>query len=116
MVKRQLGKAGNSLTLQLQTTADILSELGKRKTAKQLLIGFALETNDGKKNAQEKLKRKNLDAIVLNSANGKGTGPGSDTNQITILDKHNKTIKFELKPKTEVAKDILTYIVSCLKK
>jgi len=112
----KIKKAGNSLTLQLQTTADILSELGKRKTAKQLLIGFALETNDGKKNAQEKLKRKNLDAIVLNSANGKGTGPGSETNQITILDKHNKTLKFELKPKTEVAKDILTYIVSCLKK
>jgi len=112
----KIKKAEAGLTLKLEHTADILSELGKKKKAGQLLIGFALETNNEQKNAADKLKRKNLDAIVLNSMRSKGAGPGSDTNEVTIIDKHNKTRHFELKPKTEVAKDIVNYIVSCLKK
>jgi len=112
----KIKKSDAGLTLKLGHTPDILTELGKKKKAGQLLIGFALETNNERKNATEKLKRKNLDAIVLNSARDKGAGPGGDTNKITIIDKRNKALDFALKPKTEVAKDIVTYIVSCLKK
>ncbi len=113
---QKIKKSDAGLTLKLEHTTDILSELGKKKKAGQLLIGFALETNDEQKNAADKLKRKNLDAIVLNSMRTKGAGPGGDTNEVTIIDKHNKTRHFELKPKTEVAKDIVNYIISCLKK
>jgi len=112
----KIKKAAGSLTLTLEHTPDILSEMGKKKKKGQLLIGFALETNNEQKNATEKLKRKNLDAIVLNSMQTKGAGPGGDTNKITIIDRQNKTLNFELKPKTEVAKDIVTYIEKCLKK
>lgn len=112
----KIKKVDAGLTLKLEHTTDILSELGKKKKAGQLLIGFALETNNEQKNAADKLKRKNLDAIVLNSMRSKGAGPGGDTNKITIIDKHNKVRHFELKPKTEVANDIVTYIISCLKK
>jgi len=109
----KIKKNNTSLTLQLQPTKDILSELGHLKKKKQLLIGFALETNNEKKNALGKLKKKNLDAIVLNSMRTKGAGPGVDTNEIIILDKYNKSFKFGLKSKTEVAKDIVNYIVTC---
>lgn len=112
----KIKKTDEGLTLKLGHTQDILTELGQKKKAGQLLIGFALETNDEVKNAKGKLKRKNLDAIVLNSARDKGAGPGGDTNKVTIIDKHNKTLKFELKPKVEVAKDIVNYIATCLKK
>jgi phosphopantothenoylcysteine decarboxylase/phosphopantothenate--cysteine ligase len=114
--KEKIKKVDAGLTLKLAHTPDILTELGKKKKAGQLLIGFALETNNEEKNAKGKLKRKNLDAIVLNSTRNEGAGPGGDTNKITIIDRHNKTLNFELKPKTEVAKDIVTYIASCLKK
>jgi phosphopantothenoylcysteine decarboxylase/phosphopantothenate--cysteine ligase len=113
---KKIKKVDAGLTLKLAHTPDILTELGKKKKAGQLLIGFALETNNELKNAAEKLKKKNLDAIVLNSTRNKGAGPGGDTNKITIIDKNNKTFNFELKLKTEVAKDIVTYIESCLKK
>lgn len=114
--KEKIKKTGNALQLELAQNRDILLELGKKKTSKQLLIGFALETNDEIKNASEKLKKKNLDAIILNSMRSKGAGPGGDTNKITIIDKQNKTTRFELKPKNMVATDIVTYIITCLKK
>jgi phosphopantothenoylcysteine decarboxylase/phosphopantothenate--cysteine ligase len=112
----KIKKSAQSLSLELKPTQDILFELGKRKKKNQLLIGFALETSNEQKNAVEKLKKKNLDAIVLNSMKDKGAGPGGDNNQITILDKQNKTLKFELKPKAKVAEDIVNYIIRCLKK
>lgn len=108
---QKIKKSAAELSLELKPTKDILAELGKRKKKGQLLIGFALETNNEKKNAQEKLKRKNLDAIVLNSMRTKGAGPGGDTNEIIILDRNNKSLTFELKPKTEIAKDIVDYII-----
>jgi phosphopantothenoylcysteine decarboxylase / phosphopantothenate---cysteine ligase len=114
--KEKIKKTDDSLHLELVPNPDILSELGKRKKANQLLIGFALETNDEVKNASSKLKRKNLDAIILNSMRTKGAGPGGDTNKITIIDKRNKTTGFELKPKNIVATDIVNYIITCLKK
>jgi len=97
--------------IELEPTQDIAAELGRLKTNNQLLIGFALETNNELANAQKKLAKKNLDFIVLNSLNDEGAGFGVDTNKITIVDKNNNQQIFELKSKTEVAKDIVAKIV-----
>lgn len=114
--KEKIKKSGDNLHLELVQNPDILAELGKKKKQNQLLIGFALETNDEVKNASAKLKKKNLDAIILNSMKAKGAGPGGDTNKITIIDRQNKSVNFELKSKNEVAADIVNYIIQCLKK
>ncbi len=100
----------NEMILTLSKTKDILKSLGKIKTKKQILIGFALETNNEQENAIKKLKAKNLDFIVLNSLQDKGAGFAFDTNKITILDKYNKISNFELKSKIDVAKDIANYL------
>ena len=86
--------------------------MGQVKSEKQLLVGFALETNDELVNAYSKLKRKGLDFIVLNSMNDSGAGFGVDTNKITMIDKDNNQSVFELKSKTEVAADIVARIIS----
>ncbi|WP_297087428.1 bifunctional phosphopantothenoylcysteine decarboxylase/phosphopantothenate--cysteine ligase CoaBC [uncultured Draconibacterium sp.] len=105
-------KRGNeNWKLELQPTKDIAAELGKQKMKNQLLVGFALETNNEFENAQQKLKKKNLDFIVLNSLKDKGAGFGVDTNKITIIEKDNKHTEFELKNKNEVAKDIVAKII-----
>ncbi len=83
----KIKKSGNSISIELVQNPDIIAELGKNKKAKQLLIGFALETNNEIKNASVKLKKKNLDAIILNSMRSKGAGPGGDTNKISIIDR-----------------------------
>ncbi|WP_423126625.1 bifunctional phosphopantothenoylcysteine decarboxylase/phosphopantothenate--cysteine ligase CoaBC [Gaoshiqia sp. Z1-71] len=98
------------MTIELEATDDIAATLGKLKTQKQLLIGFALETQDEQANATSKLTRKNLDFIVLNSLQDQGAGFGVDTNKITILSKNNKAQVFELKMKAEVARDIVCKI------
>ncbi|WP_303924266.1 bifunctional phosphopantothenoylcysteine decarboxylase/phosphopantothenate--cysteine ligase CoaBC [Draconibacterium sediminis] len=97
--------------IELQPTKDIAAELGQLKTNKQLLVGFALETNNELANAEGKLMKKNLDFIVLNSLKDKGAGFGVDTNKITIIEKGNKQTDFELKDKAEVAKDIVAKII-----
>ncbi len=102
----------DDLVIRLRPTNDIAGDLGRIKTDNQLLIGFALETNDELSNAFAKLKRKNLDLIVLNSLNDSGAGFGVDTNKITLIDKDNNQTFFELKSKTEVAADIVTAIIS----
>ena len=99
-----------SLQIELESTKDILASLGAVKS-KQFLVGFALETNNELENAKTKLKRKNLDMIVLNSLQDKGAGFTTDTNKVTIIDKNFKVITFELKPKSEVAKDIINEIL-----
>lgn len=102
---------GNDLlNLELIKTKDILGELGKQKK-QQILVGFALETDNLIEYAKEKVKNKNLDFIVANSAIEKGSGFGTDTNKITIIDKHNKISNFELKSKQEVAIDIVNYLI-----
>jgi len=101
----------DDLSIQLKPTIDIAGELGKLKTEKQLLVGFALETKDELTNAFSKLNRKNLDFIVLNSMNDQGAGFGVDTNKITIIDKGNNMTFFELKSKNDVATDIVDRIV-----
>jgi phosphopantothenoylcysteine decarboxylase/phosphopantothenate--cysteine ligase len=88
--------------------------LGKTKKKNQFLAGFALETTDEISNAKEKLLRKNLDIIVLNSLRDSGAGFGHETNKITIIDRNNNIDKFELKSKEEAAKDILDKIVSLI--
>ena len=110
----KIKKTGENLQIQLKSTKDILASIGKLKTNSQVLVGFALETNDEEKNAKAKLKRKNLDFIVLNSLNNKGAGFGYDTNQITIIDKSNNIEEYELKSKSEVATDIFNKIISLL--
>jgi len=111
---KKIKRTDNELIIKLKPTTDISSELGKIKKKKQLLIGFALETDNELENAISKLKRKNLDAIVLNSLNETGAGFGFDTNRITIIDKNNIINKFELKSKEEAAKDILNKIISMM--
>ncbi len=100
----------NNLNIELQPTKDIAAELGKIKKENQILVGFALETDNEKENASKKLSKKNLDLIILNSLNDKGSGFKNDTNKITIIDKNNKFVNFELKSKSEVATDIVDYI------
>ena len=91
-------------------TKDILASLGAIKK-QQFLVGFALETNNEIENAKGKIKRKNLDAIVLNSLRDKGAGFATNTNKITIIDKDFNEKTFELKSKTAVAKDIINEII-----
>lgn len=97
----------------LKPTQDIAAALGQQKRNGQVLVGFALETNDEMAHAQDKLKRKNLDFIVLNSLNDKGAGFQHDTNKITILDQHGAT-PYPLKTKKEVAEDIVDKLASLL--
>ena len=103
-----------TLSLALEKTKDIASEIGKLKKKNQLLIGFALETENEVVNAREKLTKKNLDLIVLNSLNDKGAGFSHDTNKITIIDKDNNQDIFELKNKDDVATDIINAIIKKL--
>lgn len=111
--KEQAGNGNSTVNLELIETKDILKELGRQKTT-QYLVGFALETNNLLEYATQKLKSKNLDLIVANAANERGSGFGVDTNKVTLIDKHNKITGFELKPKPEVAKDIVNYIMQAL--
>lgn len=106
----------DDLTIRLKPTKDIAGELGRMKTKDQLLVGFALETNNELANAYSKLQRKNLDLIVLNSLNDQGAGFGVDTNKITLIGKDNKPAVFKLKSKVEVASDIVDAIISEMEK
>ena len=109
---RKMKRGEDDLVLRLKPTADIAAGLGSAKKEGQLLAGFALETDNELENAAGKLKRKNLDMIVLNSLRDSGAGFGGDTNKITIIDKYNIIDKFELKSKDEVALDILEKVAS----
>jgi len=102
------------MNLSLVKTPDILKSLGKAKQKGQILVGFALETDDEVKHAKEKLRKKNLDFIVLNSLRDKGAGFRNDTNKITIIDRNKKSYPFELKSKQEVAADIVNFIIQKL--
>ena len=106
----KLKKGGDKLTLDLVATKDIACELGKLKKKNQILVGFSLETEKEKENAVGKLKKKNLDFIVLNSLKDKGAGFMHDTNKISIIEKDNKIQDFKLKSKSEVAVDIVNKI------
>lgn len=110
----KLKRGKDPLCLELQPTRDIAGELGKRKKEGQLLVGFALETDDEEMHAIGKLKKKNLDLIVLNSLKEKGAGFGVDTNKVILIDRNENRISFELKPKREVAKDIVDKVAEMM--
>ena len=110
----KIKKNETELLLRLKPTTDIAETLGKTKSSSQVLVGFAMETDNELNNAIAKLYRKNLDIIILNSLKEKGAGFGYDTNKITIIDRNNNIDKFELKSKEEAAKDILDKIVSLI--
>ncbi len=107
----KIKKSGKGFTLDLEPTKDILKAIGKKKKKKQFLVGFALETNNEINNANKKLKEKNLDMIVLNSLNDKGAGFESDQNKVTLIYPNGTIDKYNLKPKKEIAKDIINKII-----
>lgn len=109
---KKIKRKGDELVLNLRPTQDIAAALGAIKNENQLLVGFALETDNEVQNAQDKMKRKNFDFIVLNSLQDKGAGFRVDTNKITIIDRQQGTTAYETKSKQEVAEDIVEYIVS----
>lgn len=111
---QKMKKQDTNLLIELKPTIDILQTLGAQKQHEQILVGFALETNDGELYALDKLKRKNLDLIVLNSLADSGAGFKTDTNKITIINKAQQKTVFELKTKTEVAADICQKIIELL--
>jgi len=108
---QKIKKQEGGLTIELKKTVDILYTLGQSKRADQLLIGFALETEHEEQHAMQKLVRKNLDLIVLNSLNDPGAGFKTDTNKITIFNTHSEKKVFETKSKAEVAVDICNEIL-----
>lgn len=112
--KEKIKKSGETLTVELVKTKDILKSLGAQKKNGQILVGFALETNNEKEYAINKLEGKNADLIVMNSLNDEGAGFGYDTNKITIFEKSGQQLAYDRKPKQQVAKDIVDRIVNLL--
>jgi len=108
---QKIKKKGDTMTLTLQKNPDIAQTLGMQKKDTQILVGFALETDNERKHAYEKLKKKNLDIVVLNSLNDPGAGFGHDTNQVSLLNRKNsKILEFALKSKIDIAFDIWNFI------
>ena len=112
---KKIKKNDEEMTISLVKNPDVLHTIGETKNENQWLVGFALETNDALENAAKKLKKKHLDLIVVNTLEDIGAGFGHDTNKITLLDVNNKTTKFELKSKKEVANNILDYLLNLKK-
>jgi phosphopantothenoylcysteine decarboxylase/phosphopantothenate--cysteine ligase len=111
---QKIKKKDETLTLELTKTHDIAASLGKLKHNGQVIVGFALETENELANAMKKLESKNFDLIVLNSLNDKGAGFGADTNKITIINRKREPVTFDLKSKKEVARDIVHAILENL--
>jgi len=109
-VKRGTGE----WTIQLKPTKDIAAEMGRRKSAGQVLVGFALETDNEMEHARLKLEKKNLDLVVLNSMRDRGAGFGTDTNRVTMIDRLGNIDKYELKPKVQVAGDLVQRVLKIL--
>jgi len=113
VAEQKIKRDGDELVLHLTPNPDIAAQLGRMKQKRQVLVGFALETNNEQANAQHKLQKKNLDFIVLNSLRHEGTCFKSDDNQITILSGEGQK-DFPKKPKTEVARDIIDELSNLL--
>lgn len=112
--EKKIKKTGQSPVIQLTPTKDVLATLGKVKRNDQMLVGFALETDNELENALKKINTKNLDLIVLNSLRDKGAGFGTETNKITILDRNGGITDYPLKTKAEAAIDILDKVLEML--
>lgn len=108
---QKIKKGEGGLTLELTRTYDIAAELGKVKKPGQVIVGFALETENEKENAEKKLSSKNFDLIALNSLQDAGAGFGHDTNKITVIGRNKLVKEFNLKSKKEVASDIVNLII-----
>jgi len=108
--KEKIKKEDGIESIVLTQTTDILKELGAMKGRGRILVGFALETENETQNALKKLQDKNLDLIVLNSLKDKGAGFEHETNKVTLLARNGKKMQIPLKPKSEIAQDIVTYI------
>lgn len=111
---QKIKKASDHFTIELTKTHDIAAQLGSLKRNGQLIVGFALETENEKANALKKISDKNFDFIVLNSLNDSGAGFGHDTNKVSIINKKGDEQKFSLKSKKEVARDIVEVIVKAI--
>ena len=111
IAEEKIKKIEKDFSVSLTKTTDILKTLGGLKKSNQVLVGFALETNNETAYALQKLQSKNADMIVLNSLQDAGAGFGHDTNKITIFDKTGNVYPFEMKSKKEVAKDIVNTII-----
>jgi len=109
--KEKIKKNGKGMLLELKQTKDILKAIGEKKRSGQVLVGFALETTNERKNALAKLKKKNADLMILNSLNEKNAVFGSDMNKVTIFEKGGKEFQFETKTKQDIAKDIVDTII-----
>ena len=112
-LKKKIKKDNNELNIKFEKTTDILFELGQNKK-NQILVGFALENNNELSHAKNKLEKKNLDLIVLNSLNDEGAGFGYDTNKITVIDYAGKVTPYKLKKKDEVADDVFKHIIELM--
>ena len=113
--KTKIKREGNDVpTINLIKNPDIAAILGKHKATNQYLLGFALETDNEHSNAKDKIQRKNLDAIILNSLRDNGAGFGFDTNKITIIESDGVEHAFDLKSKREVANDITLFLAKRL--
>lgn len=108
---QKIKKDNSSLVLELEKTKDILKAMGEQKKSNQVLVGFALETNNEKEYALKKLSSKKADMIVLNSLNDPGAGFGHDSNKIVIFDRNGQEYSFDSKLKTDVATDIINSII-----
>lgn len=108
--EQKIKKKSDQLSLSLVKNPDILAQLGQDKKH-QILVGFALETENESEHAKAKIQKKNLDLIVLNSLRDPGAGFGKDTNKVTLIDKDNKEVPFEVKDKQSVAEDIVQFII-----
>jgi phosphopantothenoylcysteine decarboxylase/phosphopantothenate--cysteine ligase len=114
MAVNKIKKEGDTLTLELVQNIDIAATLGQQKRPEQFSVGFALETNNEEAHARAKLQRKNFDLIVLNSLRDTGAGFGHDTNKVTLLTAGGQMSIFDLKPKAEVAHDIVQTVLASL--
>jgi len=113
---QKIKKLADNFSIELKKTTDILAALGKMKSDTQLLVGFALETENEEEHAKSKLRKKNLDLIVLNSLNDKGAGFQKDTNKITIFNRAEEKTVYAVKSKIDVAKDICSQILKLYQK
>jgi phosphopantothenoylcysteine decarboxylase/phosphopantothenate--cysteine ligase len=101
-------------SIELKPTRDIAAEMGKKKRDGQVMVGFALETDNELEHARMKLEKKNLDLVVLNSMQDRGAGFGTDTNRVTMIDRGGAIDKYELKPKAQVAQDLVQRVIKML--
>lgn len=111
---RKIKRKTDDLVIRLKPTQDIAAAAGRQKRQGQFIVGFALETDDEEANAVDKMQRKNLDMIVLNSLNDQGAGFGYDTNKVTVIERNGRRTDLPLQSKTEVARRIVEAVVEKL--